>query len=127
MFYFILDIANRKRLVMQIRTGIHEGSGNILSNSNPELLSNLFLEYPDVTFDIFHIGYPYQNELAVLAKNFPNVFIDMYWAHIISPNASINSLLEWIDTVPLNKISAFGGDYCFIDGVYGHQYMAMMR
>ena len=60
----------------------------------------------------------------MLAKNFPNVYIDMCWAHIISPNASVNSLLEWFDTVPLNKISAFGGDYCFVDGVYGHQYLA---
>ncbi|HNT34306.1 MAG TPA: hypothetical protein PKH07_04835, partial [bacterium] len=23
-----------------------------------------------------------------------------------------------------NKISAFGGDYCFVDGVYGHQFLA---
>lgn len=127
MFHYILDIANRKNLVMQIHTGLQEGNGNILSNSNPELLSNLFLQYPDVTFDIFHISYPYQNELTVLAKNYPNVFIDMCWAHIVSPNASIAGLLEWIDTVPLNKISAFGGDYLFIDGVYGHQYMARVN
>ncbi|MBA7509655.1 Uronate isomerase [subsurface metagenome] len=120
MFHYILDISNRKNLIIQIHTGIQEGSGNKLSNSNPTLLSNLFLEYPDVTFDIFHISYPYQNELAVLTKNFANVFIDMCWAHIISPNASINALLEFLDTVPLNKISAFGGDYLFVDGVYGH-------
>ena len=113
MFHFILDIANKKNLIVQVHTGIQEGNGNILSNSNPELLSNLFLEYPDVTFDIFHISYPYQNELTVLAKNFANVFIDMCWAHIVSPNASVNALLEWFDTVPLNKISAFGGDIHF--------------
>jgi predicted TIM-barrel fold metal-dependent hydrolase len=124
MFHFILDIANRKNLIVQIHTGIQEGSGNILSNSNPELLSNLFLQYPDVTFDMFHMSYPYQNELTVLAKNFANVFIDMCWAHIVSPNASVNALLEWFDTVPLNKISAFGGDYIFIDGVYGHLKLA---
>jgi predicted TIM-barrel fold metal-dependent hydrolase len=127
MFHFILDIANEKNLIVQIHTGIQEGSGNILSNSNPELLSNLFLEYPDVTFDIFHISYPYQAELTVLAKNFPNVFIDMCWAHIVSHNASVNSLLEWFDSVPLNKISAFGGDYLFIDGVYGHLKLAQQN
>ena len=88
------------------------------------MLSNLFLEYPDVDFDIFHISYPYQDILAVLAKNFPNVYINMCWAHIISPNASVNSLLEFMDTVPINKISAFGGDYSFIDGVYGHLHLA---
>jgi predicted TIM-barrel fold metal-dependent hydrolase len=124
MFHFILGIANRKRLVVQIHTGIQEGSGNLVGNSNPESLSNLFLEYPEVDFDLFHIGYPYQNITTVLAKNFPNVYIDMCWAHIVSPNASVQALVEWIDTVPLNKISAFGGDYLFVDGVYGHQYLA---
>ncbi len=123
-FHFILEIANKKNLRIQIHTGIQEGSGNILSNSDPKLLNNLFLEYPDVTFDIFHMSYPFQNELTVLAKNFQNVFIDMCWAHIVSPNASVNALLEWFDTVPLNKISAFGGDYKFIDGVYGHLKLA---
>jgi predicted TIM-barrel fold metal-dependent hydrolase len=77
-----------------------------------------------VVFDIFHIGYPFQNILTVLAKNFPNVYIDMCWAHIVSPNASVQALVEWVDTVPLNKISAFGGDYLFVDGVYGHQVLA---
>ena len=124
MLHFVLDIADKKKLIMQIHTGIQEGRGNILSNSNPELLSNLFLEYPNVTFDILHISYPYQNELTVLVKNFPNVFINMCWTHIISPNASVGSLLEWIDTVPLNKISAFGGDYAFVDAVYGHLQLA---
>jgi len=126
-FHFILDIANRKNLIFQIHTGIQEGNGNILSNSNPELLSNLFLEYPSVTFDLFHMGYPYQIEITVLAKNFANVFIDMCWAHILSPNASINALMEWFDTVPLNKISAFGGDYLFVDGVYGHLKLAQQN
>ena len=32
-----------------------------------------------------------------------------------------------MDSVPVNKISAFGGDYAFIDGVYGHQYMARVN
>jgi len=124
MFHFILAIANRKRLIMQVHTGIQEGSGNFLSNSNPELLSNLFLEYPEVAFDLFHIGYPYQTVSGVLAKNFPNVYLDMCWAHIVSPNASVQALCEWIDTVPLNKISAFGGDYLFVDGVAGHLHLA---
>ena len=77
-----------------------------------------------VTFDIFHIGYPYEHVLSYLAKAFPNVYIDMCWAHAISPTACVNALVEWLDAVPANKISAFGGDYCFVDGVYGHQYLA---
>ncbi len=127
MMHYVLNLANKRNMVVQFHTGIQEGNGNIISNSDPSLLSNLFLEYPNVKFDILHIGYPYQNILAVLAKTFPNVYIDMCWAHIISPNASVNALVEFIDTVPINKISAFGGDFCFIDGVYGHQYLARIN
>ena len=126
-FHFILNIASKKNLTVQIHTGIQEGSGNILANSDPKLLTNLFLEYPDVSFDIFHMSYPFQNELIVLAKNFQNVYIDMCWAHIVSPNASVNALVEMFDTVPLNKISAFGADYLFIDGVYGHLKLAQQN
>jgi len=124
MMHFILAMANRKNLTFQFHTGIQEGYGNLLYNSDPSLLAKLFLEYPDVDFDLFHIGYPYQNIVSALAKNFHNVYIDMCWAHIISPEASINALTEWLDSVPVNKISAFGGDYFIIDAVYGHQYMA---
>jgi uncharacterized protein len=124
MMHFVLHEANRKKWTFQFHTGLQEGCGNYIANSDPTLLSNLFLEYPDVQFDVFHIGYPYQQVLSALAKTFPNVFIDMCWAHIISPTACIRALCEWIDSVPFNKISAFGGDYCFIDGVAGHQQLA---
>jgi predicted TIM-barrel fold metal-dependent hydrolase len=87
-------------------------------------MSNLFLEYPDVRFDLFHISYPFQQQVSALAKNFANVYIDMCWAHIISPQASVSALIEYLDAVPFTKISAFGGDYLFVDGVYGHQQMA---
>jgi predicted TIM-barrel fold metal-dependent hydrolase len=124
MMHFILQLAERKNLTIQFHTGLQEGNGNLIYHSDPSLLSNLFLEYPDVKFDLFHMGYPYQHVVTALAKNLPNVYIDMCWAHIISPQASINMLMEWIDTVPVNKISAFGGDYLFIDAVVGHQYIA---
>ncbi len=122
--HWILTLADTRGLTIQVHTGLQEGNGNILSNSNPELLSNLFLEYTNVTFDVFHMSYPYQNVLSALAKNFPNVMIDMCWAHIISPEAAVRALVEFLDAVPANKISAFGGDYLFVDGVYGHQALA---
>jgi uncharacterized protein len=124
MMHHVLDLAAREEMPVQIHTGIQEGNGNWIANSDPALLNTLFLEYPDVNFDLFHIGYPYQHVLSALAKMFPNVYIDMCWAHIISPTASVRALEEWVDSVPLNKISAFGGDYCLVDGVYGHQAMA---
>jgi hypothetical protein len=36
--------AERRRLPVQIHTGLQEGNENILPNSNPEHLINLFME-----------------------------------------------------------------------------------
>jgi hypothetical protein len=120
----IIQLATKHRLPVQIHTGLQEGNENIIGNSNPTLLTNLFREYREVKFDVFHAGYPYFRELATLAKNFPNVYPDLCWVHIISPTAARTILSEWLDTVPSNKILAFGGDYRFVEGVYGHVVMA---
>lgn len=124
MFHYIVSLAQDRDMVMQIHTGLQEGHGNILSNSHPGLLNPIFMDYPNMKFDIFHIGYPYQSELGVMCKMFKNVYIDMCWAHIISPVASRNILSEWLEFLPYNKINGFGGDYCFVDGIYGHQHIA---
>jgi len=124
MMHHVMAWADERGIAVQFHTGIQEGNGNVIVHANPVHLTNLFMEYGDVKFDIFHMGYPYQQELSVLAKNFRNVFIDMCWGHIISPEAARRALVEWLDAVPANKIMAFGGDYCFVDGVYGHQKMA---
>ena len=124
MVHKIIQLAEKKRLPIQIHTGLQEGNENIITNSNPTLLTNLFREYKEVRFDVFHGSYPYTGELAVLAKNFQNVYIDMCWLHIISPYRARQALAEWLDTVPWNKIFGFGGDYIFAEGVYGHSVIA---
>ncbi|MBC7327062.1 amidohydrolase family protein [bacterium] len=111
-------------LPITIHTGLQEGNANIISNANPVHLVNLFLEYKEAKFDIFHGGYPYTSELATLAKNFRNVYIDMCWLHIISPYVSRRVLHEWLETVPQNKIMGFGGDYIFVEGAYAHSRIA---
>ena len=124
MMHFVCSLADARGLPFQIHTGLQEGNGNYIDHSDPALLSNLFMEYKRVKFDLFHIGYPYQQTLSALAKNFRNVFIDFAWANVISPEAAIRALIEYLDAVPANKISGFGGDYAFIDGVAGHAYLA---
>jgi len=111
-------------LPIQIHTGLQEGNGNFLANSNPLQLASLLLEYPEARFDLFHAGYPYQGEMATLGKNFPNAYIDLCWVHIISPWVARQTLHEWIETVPANKVFAFGGDYIFVEGAYAHAVMA---
>ena len=62
---------------IQFHTGLHEGVGNVLPNSRPTLPINLFRTYPKVKFILFHASYPYSVEAAVLAKDYPNVYLDL--------------------------------------------------
>jgi len=124
MMHHVLSLAEKHGLPVQVHTGIQAENGNYIYHSEPSQLSNLFMEYREVRFDLFHIGYPYQQTMSALSKIFPNVFIDFSWAHIISPEASIRAMIEYLDAVPANKIFGFGGDYAFIDGVAGHATLA---
>lgn len=127
MMYRVIGKAEEYNLPIQIHTGILAGNSrsNPIENTNATLLLNLFLKFPKARFVIFHGSYPYMAELGVLAKNFPNVYVDMCWMYVISPEASRTYLEEWLLTVPSNKIMAFGGDMsASVEGVYGHVVIA---
>lgn len=116
----ILRFANERGLLLQIHTGYQEGNANTIANSNPLLLNDLLARYPNIRFDLFHIGYPYCEAAGALGKMFTNVRIDMCWAHILSPLPARRALKEYLTLMPVNKIFAFGGDCLFYDGVAGH-------
>jgi uncharacterized protein len=124
MFHEVVRLADAAGIPFQIHTGLHAGNGNFVANTNPTLLNNLFFLYPNVKFDIFHISYPYQGELSVLAKQFPNVYADFCWMHIVSPAIARRTLSEFLEMIPFNKISGFGGDYRFPELSYGHLQIA---
>jgi hypothetical protein len=118
--HYIIELAYENDLPVQIHTGLQEGYGNYLINSNPLLIVNLLLEYKNVKFVIFHGGYPFLREAISIAKNFQNAFLDMCWLHVISRKAAKDFLEEAIEVVPINKIFGFGGDYPNVEGTYGH-------
>lgn len=120
----VLALAAESGLPVQVHTGHFEGKPRDIRLGNPALLAGLFTDFPDVTFDLFHGGYPYCMEMAAIAKMNPNVHIDMCWMHVLSPNMARNALSEFLDAVPWTKISAFGGDCIFVDAVCGHLEMA---
>lgn len=124
MMHRIIELARKHNKPIQIHTGLQAGDGNYINNSNPAMLANLFLKYRDVKFVLFHGGYPFGSELASLGKNFQNVYIDLCWLYIISPSYSERYLHEWLETIPANKIMAFGGDYHNAENVYGHMLFA---
>jgi predicted TIM-barrel fold metal-dependent hydrolase len=123
MMHRLLDLARESQLPVQIHTGLHLNE-NIIENSKPTHLVNLFFEYPDINFILFHGSYPYGGELSTLAKNFRNVYIDLCWLYVISPSYSERYLNEWLETVPASKIMGFGGDYLNVENTYAHLLLA---
>ena len=101
-------------LPIQIHTGYLAGNGNVLDNGKPVKLNNLFLQYPEAKFVLFHGGYPWTGEYAAFGKMFPNVYLDLVWLPQISRQEAVHALEEMFDTVPYNKFF-WGGDCAFIE------------
>jgi hypothetical protein len=119
MMHMIVQKTIEHDLPLQIHTGIQAGYGNVVANSNPLHLNNLLLAYPEAKFVLFHGGYPYTGEMAVLAKTFSNVYLDFNWVPLVSPAVAKRALAEWIETVPGNKLT-WGGDCQHVEACYGH-------
>jgi len=124
MFHHVMRLADAHHVPVQIHTGLFAGNGNAITNSKPTHLINTFLLYPRIQFDLFHLGIPYQEELGILAKSFPNVYADFCWAYVVSPEVSRRALAEFLESVPVNKILGFGGDYKYPELSYAHAKMA---
>ena len=107
------------KLPALIHTGIQTRNANILANSDPKLLNPLFLEYPGVDFVILHAGYPFSRDAAVMAKNFPNVYLDVTWLPMITGSGYKNLLREFLELVPANKI-VWGSDSYNVEQMLGH-------
>ena len=124
MFHVLMKLAQEYKMPVVIHAGIHSGNGNYIANANPTLLTDIFIKYPKIKFALFHGGYPWGGEVSVLAKNFPNVYIDLNWIYAISPSFSERYLHEWLETIPVSKIMAFGGDFRCAENIYGQLLIA---
>ena len=114
MFHWIIQKSIYYDLPVQIHTGYLAGNGNVLDNGRPLKLNNLFLQYPEAKFVLFHGGYPWTGEYAAFGKMFPNVYLDLVWLPQISREEAIHALEEILDGVPYNKLF-WGGDCAFIE------------
>jgi predicted TIM-barrel fold metal-dependent hydrolase len=118
MFHWVIKKSISYDLPIQIHTGYLAGNGNALENGRPVKLNNLFLQYPEAKFVLFHGGYPWTGEYAAYGKMFPNVFLDIVWLPQISREHAIMALDEMLDTVPYNKFF-WGGDCGLIEESVG--------
>jgi hypothetical protein len=97
---------------IQIHTGLQGTLGGYPQLSNPLQLTNLFREYPQAKFIIFHGSYPWASEAGALAKGYPNVYLELCWLSWLLVDAMKKYLDEWLALVPINKIMVGGDSEC---------------
>ena len=110
LFHHYMRCARERNLVVQIHTGYLNGTYSDLRQGNPESLIPIFIQYPDLRFDLFHAAWPWSELLGAIGKHFPNVWLDMCWAWTMNPIQMERILNEWLSAVPSNKILAYGSD-----------------
>jgi hypothetical protein len=102
--------AEAEDLGVQIHTGHLAGNSKALNNIRAMDMVPFIMRYPRVRFDLFHAGWPYTEEHAVIGKEFPNVWLNLCWAWSMNPVAMEEVLDSWLASVPYNKIFGYGGD-----------------
>jgi hypothetical protein len=127
LFRYCVQKATEQGLPVKLHTGYYAGTGYMpltRVKENAADLVPLIQDFPDTTFVLMHIGYPYQDEYIALAKQYPNVVIDLCWAWIINPAACVRFVQEFLMAVPVSKLLPFGGDYLSVENIYGHATIA---
>ena len=116
----IAKLAGENGVPVQIHTGMQNGNFQQIDQGNPLHLQAFLIAHPQVRFDLFHGGYPFLHEYIVLTKTYPNVSANLAWLYILSPAAASYLLNQLLETVPVNRIHGFGGDYDFVEGALSH-------
>jgi len=90
---------------------------------NPNSLTNycevLFSRFKNVKFDLILANSIQSHEVAVIAKNYPNVYFSGFWWYSFYPHIIKLGLFERIQMLPRNKINAFFSDAYVIEWIYG--------
>jgi predicted TIM-barrel fold metal-dependent hydrolase len=93
----------------------------------PTALIPFLQAFPDTRVDLYHAGMPYGTTASMMAKIFPNLWMNLAWSHIVSPELAMRSIAEWLDLLPLNKVIAFGGDYQNWDVAFTYGHLEIAR
>ena len=93
-----------------IGSGMRCGGGLRLQNSNPMLLEDVAIAFPDMQIIIAHPSWPWQDEALSLAMHKPNIWIDLSgW----SPKYFPPQLVQYANTLLKDRI-LFGSDFPLI-------------
>lgn len=121
--FFLARLAGELGQVFEIHTGV-QGNWGRIPDSDPLHLIPLLQANPQTRFGLYHAGYPYSREIGMLGKHYPNVWLNMAWIYVVTIAGSRQSLTEWLDLVPGDRILGFGSDVGHPEMIYSHLVMA---
>ena len=94
---------------------------------NPQQLldiSILLSRYPEVKFDLIYADSLLNHPITVMAKNYPNAYVNGYWWYSMYPEIIRRYLRLRLQMLPYNKIGGFFSDAYVSDWVYGKELIA---
>lgn len=93
-----------------VGAGQRGGGGIRLKYSNPMLLDDVAVDFPDLTIILAHPSFPWQDEALSVCLHKPRVYIDLSgW----SPKYFAPNLIQYANTLLRDKV-LFGSDYPMI-------------
>ncbi len=121
----LLDVLMKICEKVDLPVAVHCGIWWDYRTVDPKNMIDVVTRYPNVRFDLYHLGMPYVRDLIFIVKNFPNAFLNLCWAYNISQEITEQAISEILDTIPVNKIFGFGADSCWsLENVYGNLVVA---
>ena len=104
---------------------VHSGVWGDFRRLDAKNFIPFIMRQPETKIDLYHLSIPSVRDCIVIGKNFPNVWLNLCWTHIISQKMTVSGMDEMLDMVPVNKVLGFGGDTIIpIEKNLGHLIMA---
>ena len=122
---YLVDRAMEIAADLDLPVAVHTGMWDDFPKIDAKNFIPWIMRHPETRIDLYHLSMPSVRDAIVIGKNFPNVWLNLCWTHIISPEMTRSAIGEILDLVPINKILGFGGDYGTpVEKVVGHRQMA---
>ena len=90
-------------------------------------LCPLFSEFSGLKFDVFTTTPLLSHQLAVVAKNYPNVHVSGYWWYTFYPTFIKQFLQERLQMLPRNKSNGFFSDGYVVEWSYAKSRMVRLQ
>jgi len=112
--HHICAVAGRVGVPLQVHLGLGKIAG-----SRPMYFEPMLAQYPQTTFDLFHCGYPWTQDLGGLLHVYRNVYADFCWLPIISTTVAVQTLHEYLEVAFGNERLLWGDDCGTAEETYG--------